>query len=45
MALPIFDGGNQGIRRRQIQAIFEKEDYHPWSSTFSTDSAQNGNGS
>ncbi len=30
LVLPIFDGGNQGIRRRQVQEIFLKEGYDPW---------------
>jgi hypothetical protein len=29
LVLPIFDGGNVGIRRRQVQKIFESEDYNP----------------
>jgi nitroalkane oxidase len=27
LALPIFDGGNMGIRRRQLHAIFMRPDY------------------
>ncbi len=34
MVLPIFDGGNQGVRRRQIQNIFLGKDYDPWAVTF-----------
>ena len=34
MVLPIFDGGNQGIRRRQIQNIFLSKDYDPWAASF-----------
>lgn len=34
MVLPIFDGGNQGIRRRQIQSIFQADGYEPWAATF-----------
>lgn len=34
MVLPVFDGGNQGIRRRQIQAIFQADGYEPWAATF-----------
>ncbi|KAL1961976.1 hypothetical protein VTN77DRAFT_711 [Rasamsonia byssochlamydoides] len=29
VCLPIFDGGNQGIRRRQIEKIFQVDDYDP----------------
>jgi nitroalkane oxidase len=36
MVLPIFDGGNQGIRRRQIQSIFQADGYEPWAATFGT---------
>jgi nitroalkane oxidase len=34
MVLPIFDGGNQGIRRRQIQNIFQAVGYESWAATF-----------
>jgi nitroalkane oxidase len=34
VVLPIFDGGNVGVRRRQIEAIFAKEEYDPWETTF-----------
>lgn len=34
LVLPIFDGGNQGIRRRQVQEIFMREGYEPWVATF-----------
>jgi len=34
LVLPIFDGGNQGVRRRDIQQIFLQEDYDPWKCTF-----------
>ncbi len=37
VVLPIFDGGNVGVRRRQIEAIFAKEDYDPWEATFGSD--------
>jgi hypothetical protein len=30
MVLPIFDGGNVGIRRRQIEKIYQSEGYEPW---------------
>jgi butyryl-CoA dehydrogenase len=29
LALPIFDGGNMGIRRRQLHTIFRRGDYDP----------------
>ncbi len=29
LALPIFDGGNMGIRRRQLHAMFKRRDYDP----------------
>jgi alkylation response protein AidB-like acyl-CoA dehydrogenase len=29
--LPLFDGGNVGIRRRQIEKLFIDEAYVPWS--------------
>jgi len=32
--LPIFDGGNVGVRRRQIERIFGLSDYDPWEVTF-----------
>jgi nitroalkane oxidase len=34
MVLPVFDGGNQGIRRRQIQDIFQADGYEPWAAAF-----------
>ena len=36
MVLPLFDGGNQGIRRRQIQTIFQADGYESWAATFGT---------
>ncbi|OAA56281.1 Acyl-CoA dehydrogenase/oxidase [Niveomyces insectorum RCEF 264] len=30
----IFDGGNVGVRRRQLQALMQSEDYKPWASIF-----------
>ena len=39
LVLPIFDGGNQGVRRRQVQAIFLDKDYEPWAATFGRGSA------
>jgi nitroalkane oxidase len=29
LVLPIFDGGNMGIRRRQLHAMLKRSDYHP----------------
>jgi butyryl-CoA dehydrogenase len=29
LALPIFDGGNMGIRRRQLHTMFKRSDYDP----------------
>src|ERR1700691_597399 len=29
LALPIFDGGNMGVRRRQLHMIFKRSDYDP----------------
>ncbi|KAE8350560.1 putative acyl-CoA dehydrogenase [Aspergillus coremiiformis] len=34
VCLPIFDGGNVGVRRRRIEAIFKADGYEPWASTF-----------
>jgi nitroalkane oxidase len=34
LVLPIFDGGNQGVRRRQVQSIFLGQGYEPWAATF-----------
>ncbi|KAJ9647351.1 hypothetical protein H2199_002340 [Coniosporium tulheliwenetii] len=34
LALPIFDGGNVGIRRRQLQKLFLADDYDPWRAAF-----------
>ncbi|KAI9726994.1 MAG: hypothetical protein M1834_008576 [Cirrosporium novae-zelandiae] len=33
LVLPIFDGGNVGIRRRQLEKIFMAEDYQPWAAS------------
>lgn len=32
--LPLFDGGNVGVRRRQIETILKESDYEPWAATF-----------
>lgn len=34
LVLPIFDGGNIGVRRRQVQQVFMREDYQPWKAAF-----------
>jgi alkylation response protein AidB-like acyl-CoA dehydrogenase len=33
LVLPIFDGGNMGIRRRQLHAMLKRSDYHPLSAS------------
>jgi len=37
VVLPIFDGGNVGVRRRQIEAIFAGDSYDAWETTFGLD--------
>ncbi|KAK2764597.1 hypothetical protein FQN54_009292 [Arachnomyces sp. PD_36] len=34
MVLPIFDGGNIGIRRRHMQELMLSDDYDAWASTY-----------
>ena len=34
MVLPIFDGGNVGIRRRHMQELMLSKDYDPWASSY-----------
>ncbi|PQE28989.1 acyl- dehydrogenase domain-containing protein [Rutstroemia sp. NJR-2017a BBW] len=34
MVLPIFDGGNVGIRRRHMQSLMSSPTYDPWASSF-----------
>jgi alkylation response protein AidB-like acyl-CoA dehydrogenase len=34
MVLPLFDGGNTGVRRRQLEKIFQDDGYKPWSASF-----------
>lgn len=34
MVLPIFDGGNVGIRRRAMQQLMLSPTYDPWASTY-----------
>ena len=44
LVLPIFDGGNVGVRRRQIEKIFAHPDYDPWASTFGNEASGLPNG-
>lgn len=32
--LPLFDGGNFGIRRRQLEYMMIETEYIPWKTTF-----------
>jgi hypothetical protein len=32
--LPLFDGGNVGVRRRQIERILKRDGYEPWAATY-----------
>ncbi|KAH7555882.1 hypothetical protein BM1_06408 [Bipolaris maydis] len=32
--LPLFDGGNVGVRRRQLEKIFQEDGYQPWGATY-----------
>jgi hypothetical protein len=32
--LPLFDGGNVGVRRRQLENIFKEEGYEAWGATY-----------
>lgn len=34
VCLPLFDGGNIGVRRRQFEKILKKDDYEPWAGIF-----------
>jgi hypothetical protein len=34
VVLPLFDGGNIGVRRRQLEKILQREDYNPWAATY-----------
>jgi nitroalkane oxidase len=36
LALPIFDGGNIGIRRRQLHTILKRTDYDPLAASGAT---------
>ncbi|KAL2824255.1 acyl-CoA dehydrogenase/oxidase [Aspergillus cavernicola] len=37
LVLPIFDGGNVGIRRRALQDLFMSEGYQPWATSLGAD--------
>ncbi|ATZ52098.1 hypothetical protein BCIN_07g06070 [Botrytis cinerea B05.10] len=41
IVLPIFDGGNVGIRRRHMQELMAAESYDPWASSFGPSKAPN----
>jgi hypothetical protein len=32
--LPLFDGGNVGVRRRQLESILKGERYEAWGATY-----------
>ncbi|KAF2027277.1 acyl-CoA dehydrogenase NM domain-like protein [Setomelanomma holmii] len=32
--LPLFGGGNIGVRRRQLEAILQRDNYSPWAATY-----------
>jgi hypothetical protein len=32
--LPLFDGGNVGVRRRQLESILKGEEYDAWGATY-----------
>ncbi|KAF2279848.1 Nitroalkane oxidase in complex with Spermine, A competitive inhibitor [Westerdykella ornata] len=34
VCMPLFDGGNVGVRRRQLEKIFQRDDYQPWAASF-----------
>lgn len=34
VCLPLFDGGNIGVRRRQLEKIFQADGYEPWAGTY-----------
>ncbi|KAF2739453.1 hypothetical protein EJ04DRAFT_519531 [Polyplosphaeria fusca] len=36
VCLPLFDGGNVGVRRRQLEKIFQSDGYEPWAGTYSS---------
>jgi nitroalkane oxidase len=42
LVLPVFDGGNVGVRRRQIEALFKQDAYDPLEATFGAEPVSNG---
>ncbi|KAE8153218.1 putative acyl-CoA dehydrogenase [Aspergillus avenaceus] len=34
VCLPVFDGGNVGVRRRELEARFKLDGYSPWAASF-----------
>ncbi|KAL6231085.1 hypothetical protein BDW75DRAFT_248190 [Aspergillus navahoensis] len=40
LVLPIFDGGNVGMRRRALQELIMAEGYQPWMASFGAESGQ-----
>lgn len=34
MCMPLFDGGNLGFRRRQLQKIFQMDEYVPFANFY-----------
>lgn len=34
MCMPLFDGGNLGFRRRQMEKIFQMDDYVPFANFY-----------
>ena len=34
VVLPLFDGGNVGVRRRQLEKILRRDDYEPWAASY-----------
>lgn len=39
MVLPLFDGGNVGVRRRELETIISAKDYQPWETTYGKSSS------
>ena len=44
MVLPIFDGGNVGIRRRHMQDLMLSKNYDPWASSYGPSDKSQSNG-
>ena len=34
MVLPLFDGGNVGVRRRALEKVIAAPGYQPWAATY-----------